>query len=268
MSKEYPAGQLSEAEIDRYSRQVILPEVGGKGQKRLQQSSILIVGAGGLGSPSALYLAAAGVGKLGIIDSDVVERNNLQRQILHSVEKLAQAKVASAQDRIHALNPLVQVEPYHERLTLENAAVRLAGYDLVIDGADNFDTKYLLNDTCVALGKPLLFGGVLQYQGQVTMVLPGTGPCLRCLFPHSPDPETTRTCQDAGILGSVAGVIGSLQATEALKYILGIEEQLVGRLLTYNAKTTRFKTIQFSEDPNCPAHHAQKHSVAMGALPC
>ena len=253
--------RLNEEQIERYSRQMILPEVGGTGQEKLLKSRVLLIGAGGLGAPCALYLAAAGIGHMGLLDSDHVELNNLQRQIIHSHKNLKKSKVESAKEKIQELNPEVSVETYADRLTPRNALSYITPYDFIIDGSDNFETKFLVNDVCLMVGKPFNIAGLLQYTGQVLTVLPGKGPCYRCIFPTPPDPETTLRCQDAGILGSVAGVIGTLQATETLKYFLNLGDLLVGRLLTYDAKTTRFKTLQIQQDPTCAACRSRTASI-------
>jgi len=242
--------------LERYSRHLRLPQVGEAGQRRLQNASVLVVGAGGLGSPAAYYLAAAGVGLLRIIDDDVVDRSNLQRQILHTEARVGQPKVASAAVALRALNPGVRVEPVNERLTSENVERVLAGIDVVLDGSDNFPLRYLLNDACVKLGKPLVYGAVQQFDGQVSVFDAGRhrgqAPCYRCLFPEPPAPEFAPNCAEAGVLGVLPGMVGLLQATEVLKLLLGIGEPLTGRLLGFDALAMRFRELKLSPDPDCP----------------
>ncbi|MFP2896725.1 molybdopterin-synthase adenylyltransferase MoeB [Corallococcus sp. 4LFB] len=243
---------LSAEQKERYRRHLILPEVGEEGQARLLNSKVLLLGAGGLGSPAALYLAAAGVGTLGVVDADVVDLSNLQRQVLHTLERRGQPKVQSAKAAIEALNPDVKVVPFQERLTAANVEHILADFDLVLDGGDNFPTRYLLNDACVLMGKPNIHGSVFRFEGQVTTFLPGQGPCYRCLYPAPPPPELAPSCAEAGVLGVLPGVIGMLQATEALKLLLGVGESLAGRLLTFDALGTRFQELKLRRDPECP----------------
>lgn len=243
---------LSAEQKERYRRHLTLPEVGEEGQARLLASKVLLVGAGGLGSPAALYLAAAGVGTLGVVDSDVVEVSNLQRQVLHTVERAGQPKVHSVRTALQALNPDVQVVPFHERLTAANALRILEGFDVVLDGGDNFPTRYLVNDACVLLGKPLVHGSVFRFEGQATTFVPRQGPCYRCLYPEPPPPELAPSCAEAGVLGVLPGLVGLLQATEALKLLLGRGEPLVGRLLTFDALGTRFHELKVRRDPRCP----------------
>jgi len=246
--------RLTTDQIERYSRQIMVPDLGGKGQIRLRQSKVLVVGAGGLGSPAALYLAAAGIGTLGIIDPDRVELSNLQRQILHATADIGRPKVDSAKTKLSALNPEVQISAYATKLEDHNAAEIIAGYDFVIDGSDNFDTKFLVNDTAVKLGIAFNHAGIVRLQGQTMTVVPGKSACYRCLFKEPPPPEEILSCQQAGILGAVAGTIGSIQATEAIKYLTGFEEgMLTDRLLTYDAKTMRFHCVDVKQDPNCNA---------------
>ncbi|WP_257458769.1 molybdopterin-synthase adenylyltransferase MoeB [Archangium lipolyticum] len=243
---------LTPAQKERYRRHLILPEVGEEGQARLLKSRVLLLGAGGLGSPAALYLAAAGVGTLGIVDADVVDLSNLQRQVLHTHERAGQPKVESARATLEALNPDVKVLPFHERLTSDNVLRILEGFDLVLDGGDNFPTRYLLNDACVMLGKPNLHGSIFRFEGQVTTFVPGQGPCYRCLYPSPPPPELAPSCAEAGVLGVLPGIIGLFQANEALKLLLGVGEPLVGRLLTFDALGTRFQELKLRRDPKCP----------------
>lgn len=243
---------FSEEEIQRYSRHILLQEVGGKGQKRLRESKVLVVGAGGLGSPSAFYLAAAGVGTIGIVDDDVVDVSNLQRQILHATADVGRPKAESAADTLRALNPHVDVRVIKERLDVNNVMEIVAEYDLVIDGVDNFPTRYLVNDACVLLGKPLVDAGILRWDGLCITVKPGEGPCYRCLFPEPPPPGMVPSCQEAGVIGAIAGVMGTIQAVEAVKVLLGIGETYTGRILTYDALEGRFRELKAQRDKNCP----------------
>ncbi|WP_338867363.1 molybdopterin-synthase adenylyltransferase MoeB [Myxococcus stipitatus] len=243
---------LTAEQKERYRRHLILPEVGEEGQARLIKARVLLMGAGGLGSPAALYLAAAGVGTLGIIDSDVVELSNLQRQVLHTQARTGQPKVVSAKAALEALNPDVRVIPFQERLTSRNVLRVLDGFDLVLDGGDNFPTRYLLNDACLMRGLPNIHGSVFRFEGQVTTFVPGQGPCYRCLYPAPPPPELAPSCAEAGVLGVLPGLIGLLQANEALKLILGQGEPLVGRLLTFDALGTRFQELKLRRDAQCP----------------
>lgn len=240
---------------ERYSRHLLMPEVGETGQLRLLASKVLVVGAGGLGSPGAFYLAAAGVGTLGIVDHDAVDRSNLQRQILHSDERVGRSKVASARQTLLALNPAVNVIPHETRLTSGNVEEVLGSYDLVIDGSDNFPTRYLLNDACVKLGLPNVHGSVYRFEGQVTVFWPGyakrRGPCYRCLYPEPPPAEFAPSCAEAGVLGVLPGVIGLLQATEAIKILLGIGDPLVGRLLYYDALAAGFHELALERNARC-----------------
>jgi adenylyltransferase/sulfurtransferase len=244
---------FTEAQIRRYSRQIILPHVGGEGQRRLLQSRVVVIGAGGLGSPAALYLAGAGVGTLGVVESDTVELSNLHRQILHSTPDVGRPKTESAADAIHALNPDVCVTLHHERLTSENALEILGPYDVVVEGSDNFPTKYQVNDACVFLRKPLVLGAVYQFEGQASVFLPDQGPCYRCIFPEPPPPEAVPSCQEAGVMGVVPGLIGCIQATEAIKLLLGAGNTLVGRFLVYDALHMDFTELRMERDPTCPA---------------
>ncbi|GHG74271.1 molybdopterin-synthase adenylyltransferase MoeB [Comamonas sp. JC664] len=243
---------LSAEQKERYRRHLSLPEVGEAGQAKLLQARVLLLGAGGLGSPAALYLAAAGVGTLGIVDSDAVDLSNLQRQVIHTRERQGQSKVSSARAAIEALNPDVKVVGFEERLDSRNVLRILEGFDLVLDGGDNFPTRYLLNDACVMLGKPNVHGSIFRFEGQVTTFAPGQGPCYRCLYPAPPPPELAPSCAEAGVLGVLPGVMGLLQATEALKLILGQGEPLVGRLLTFDALGTRFQELKLRRDAQCP----------------
>src|SRR5688572_9932794 len=244
---------LDEAKRRRYSRHLLIPEVGEEGQLRLLDSKILLIGAGGLGSPASLYLAAAGVGTLGIVDDDAVDASNLQRQIVHSTERLGESKAESAKRTIEALNPDVNVKTFPERLTSENVDRILGeGWDVVVDGADNFPTRYLLNDASIWHDTPVVHGSIYRFEGQITVFKPGDGPCYRCLFPTPPPPELAPSCAEGGVLGVLPGIIGSLQANEALKLALGIGDPLVGRLLLFDALRTEFTEVALRRDPDCP----------------
>jgi molybdopterin/thiamine biosynthesis adenylyltransferase/rhodanese-related sulfurtransferase len=246
-------GELDEAQRVRYSRHVLIPEIGVAGQQRLLNASILIVGAGGLGSPAALYLAAAGIGRLGIVDDDLVDESNLQRQVLHSTAALGEPKVASAEQRVRELNPDVEVVPYRDRVTSENVDRILdEGWEVIVDGADNFPTRYLLNDASVWHRIPVVHGSIFRFEGQATVFKPGDGPCYRCLFPQPPPPELAPSCAEGGVLGVLPGVIGSIQGAEALKLVLGIGEPLAGRLLLYDALAATFDEVAVRRDPSCP----------------
>jgi len=237
----------------RYSRHLLIPEVGEEGQLRLLDSKVLLIGAGGLGSPASLYLAAAGVGRLGIVDADVVDETNLQRQIVHSTARLGDPKVRSAADTIEALNPDVDVVQFEARLTSENAdRIIGAGWDVIVDGADNFPTRYLVNDASVWHDVPVVHGSIYRFEGQVTVFKPNEGPCYRCLFPQPPPPELAPSCAEGGVLGVLPGIIGSLQANEALKLTLGIGNPLIGRLLLFDALTATFDEVALRRDSNCP----------------
>ena len=249
---DLPEG-LDEHQRLRYSRHLLIPEIGLAGQQRLLDAHVLLVGAGGLGSPAALYLAAAGVGRLGIVDDDVVDESNLQRQVLHSTAALGEPKVESAARRLGGLNPDVEVVPYQERLTAESIDRILGeGWEVIVDGADNFPTRYLLNDASVWHGVPVVHGSIFRFEGQVTVFSPGNGPCYRCLFPQPPPPELAPSCAEGGVLGVLPGVIGSIQGTEALKLVLGIGEPLIGRLLLYDALEGSFDEVTVRRDPACP----------------
>jgi molybdopterin/thiamine biosynthesis adenylyltransferase/rhodanese-related sulfurtransferase len=244
---------LSAEQRRRYSRHLLIPEVGEQGQLKLLDSRILLIGAGGLGSPASLYLAAAGVGTLGIVDDDVVDATNLQRQIVHSTERLGEPKADSAKRTIEALNPDVTVKVFRERLTSENVDRILGeGWDVIVDGADNFPTRYLLNDASVWHGIPVVHGSIFRFEGQVTVFKPGEGPCYRCLFPQPPPPELAPSCAEGGVLGVLPGIIGSLQANEALKLVTGVGETLVGRLLLFDALQPNFTEVALRRDPACP----------------
>ena len=246
------AEPFSREEIARYSRHLLLPEVSLEGQARLRQGSVLVVGAGGLGSPAALYLAAAGVGTIGLVDFDVVDASNLQRQVLYATRDVGRPKLESARERLTALNPHVDVALFPERLTRENAPGILAKFDVVLDGTDNFATRYLTNDACFLLGKPNVYGSIYRFEGQVSVFQRGKGPCYRCLFPSPPEPGLVPSCAEGGVLGVLPGVVGALQATEALKLLLGIGRSLAGRLLLYDALALAFREIALARDPACP----------------
>jgi molybdopterin/thiamine biosynthesis adenylyltransferase/rhodanese-related sulfurtransferase len=236
----------------RYARHTMLPEVGEAGQVKLLKSKILCLGAGGLGSPSGLYLAAAGVGTLGFVDDDVVDASNLQRQILHATDRVGMPKVESAKAAIAKLNPDVKVIPHQTRLSSENVMQIIADYDVIVDGADNFPTRYLLNDAALKLGKPVVHASIYRFEGQVTSFIPFEGPCYRCLYPSPPPPDMAPSCQEAGVLGVLCGVIGALQATEAVKIVLGIGKSLSGRLLMFDALGLKFREMKLRRDPTCP----------------
>lgn len=242
---------LSQEEILRYSRHLLIPEVGLEGQRKLKEASVLVVGTGGLGSPVALYLAAAGVGHIGLVDYDVVEVSNLQRQVIHDESQLGRLKVESARARMTALNPFIQVDAYNEIFTSANARNIADGYDLLVDGTDNFPTRYLINDLCVFTGRPFVFGSIFRFEGQVSVFDARQGPCYRCLFPEPPPPGSVPSCADGGVFGVLPGTIGTIQATETLKCILGIGETLMGRLLLYDAMEMRFQTVQLRKNPQC-----------------
>src|SRR3990172_9985474 len=244
--------KFSEEQIRRYSRHIILKEVGGSGQQKLMEAKVLLVGAGGLGSPCAYYLAAAGIGTIGIIDSDVVELSNLQRQILHNTSDIGRLKVDSAKETMVSLNPDVTVNTYPERLTTDNILSLFAGYDIIVDGSDNFPTRYLINDACVMLGKPNVHGSIFRFEGQATVFKPPEGPCYRCLYPEPPPADMVPSCQEAGVLGVLPGIIGTIQAIETIKLILGKGEPLVGRLLLFDALSMDFRGVRLKKDNHCP----------------
>jgi adenylyltransferase/sulfurtransferase len=243
---------LSEEQLQRYSRHIILPEVGGKGQKKISNAKVFIVGAGGLGCPVGYYLAAAGVGTIALVDNDTVELSNLQRQIAHSVNTLGFNKADSARKTFEALNPDVRINVIKERVNSRNIINLIKDYDIVVDGSDNFPTRYLINDACVMLKKPLVSGAILRFEGQVTTIIPGEGPCYRCLFEDPPPPGLVPSCQEAGVLGVLPGVIGALQATEVLKLVLQKGEPLKGLLLIYGALGTNFRKVKIPKNPSCP----------------
>src|SRR6478672_2875566 len=243
---------LSPQEVQRYSRHLIMPEVGVEGQKRLKASSILLVGAGGLGSPLALYLAAAGVGRLGLVDFDVVDFSNLQRQVLHGTGDVGRPKLHSARDRLQAINPEVRLDCYETRLSADNAMKLFEPYDIVIDGTDNFPTRYLVNDACVLLKKPNVYGSIFRFDGQASVFHPPAGPCYRCLYPEPPPPGEVPSCAEGGVLGILPGLVGCIQATEAVKLILGRGKPLIGRLLLYDALQMSFQEFKVRRNPRCP----------------
>ncbi len=244
---------LSRDEVSRYARHLIIPDVGVEGQKRLKAARVLLVGAGGLGSPVALYLAAAGVGHIGLVDFDIVDVTNLQRQILHGTKDIGRSKLASARERIADINPHVELTTYETALTSQNALGIIEQYDLVVDGTDNFPTRYLVNDACVMLGKPNVYGSVFRFEGQASVFATKDGPCYRCLFPEPPPPGVVPNCAEGGVLGVLPGLIGMIQATEAVKLIIGIGEPLVGRLLLVDALSAQFRTMKLRKNPECPA---------------
>jgi len=244
--------QYTPEQLVRYSRHFLLSEVGEEGQAKLLQARVLMVGAGGLGCPSAYYLAAAGVGTLGIIDNDVVDISNLQRQILHTNDRVGKPKVESAKMTLEALNPDVRVIPYHEKLTSANIMEIIKDYDIVVDGSDNFPTRYLVNDACILAKKPNVHGSIFQFEGQATVFYPGKGPCYRCLYPEPPPAELAPSCAEAGVLGVLPGLIGVIEALEAIKLILGKGDTLVGRLLCFNTLTMEINTLNLRRDPACP----------------
>lgn len=242
---------LNPSQLHRYSRHVLIPEVGEEGQLKLLDAKVLLIGAGGLGSPAALYLAAAGVGTIGLVDADVVDESNLQRQVIHTTDRVGMSKVESARQAIHALNPDIHVVGHEVRITPENAEEIVAQYDLVIEGSDNFDTMYLLNDVCVKLGKPDITSSILGFEGQITTIIPGEGPCYRCVYAEPPPASLAPSCSEVGVLGVLPGIMGLLQANEAMKVILGIGEPLSDRLLMFDALSSSFIELKLRRDPNC-----------------
>lgn len=244
---------FTEEQVRRYARHIILPGVGGEGQRKLLDAKVLVIGAGGLGSPVAMYLAAAGVGTLGVLDFDRVDESNLQRQILHTTPDVGRPKVASAIDRLRQLNPTIEYVAYDTLLTSDNAFEVLGPWDVVVDGTDNFPVRYLVNDATQFLGKPLVYGSIHQFDGQATVFLPGdAGPCYRCLFPEPPPPGVVPSCAEGGVFGVLPGIVGSIQATEAIKLIAGLGDGLVGRLLLFDALRMDFQEVRVRRDPNCP----------------
>jgi adenylyltransferase/sulfurtransferase len=256
--------QLSHEEIRRYSRHLIMPEIGMDGQKKLKAASVLTVGAGGLGAPLAMYLAAAGVGRIGVVDFDVVDESNLQRQIIHGQSTLGRPKRESAKARLLDINPHIQVDTYGEALTSANAFDVMRDYDIVIDGTDNFQTRYLVNDACVLLGKPNVYGSIFRFEGQASVFYAKQGPCYRCLYPEPPPPGLVPSCAEGGVLGVLPGVIGTIQATEAIKLIVGQGEPLIGRLLLYDALEMSFRTLTLRKNPDCPV--CGEHPTVTGLI--
>jgi adenylyltransferase/sulfurtransferase len=244
--------RLSHDEVRRYSRHLIMPEVGIQGQRKLKAASVLLIGTGGLGSPLALYLAAAGIGRIGLVDYDVVDETNLQRQVLHFTSDVGKPKLDSAEAKLSDVNPFVVIEKHNTPLTSANALEILANYDIIIDGTDNFPTRYLVNDACVILGKPNVYGSIFRFEGQLTVFYAKEGPCYRCLFPEPPPPGLVPSCAEGGVLGILPGTIGTLQATEAIKLILGVGKPMIGRMMLYDALEMSFDTIKLRKNPNCP----------------
>jgi adenylyltransferase/sulfurtransferase len=251
VAAELPA--LSNEEIARYSRHLIMPEVGMEGQRRLKAASVLMIGTGGLGAPLGMYLAAAGIGRLGIVDFDVVDESNLQRQIIHGTLDVGRPKIASARDRLHNINPHVQIETYETRLSSENALQLFRGYDVIVDGTDNFPTRYLVNDACVLTGKPNVYGSIFRFEGQASVFWAERGACYRCLYPEPPPPGLVPSCAEGGVLGVLPGIVGAIQANETIKLILGGESRpLINRLLLFDAWHMRFRELKLRKDPSCP----------------
>jgi molybdopterin/thiamine biosynthesis adenylyltransferase/rhodanese-related sulfurtransferase len=250
---EAPEQLLTAAQQRRYSRQVLIPEIGQAGQRKLLDSKVLLIGAGGLGSPAALYLAASGIGTIGLVDDDVVDESNLQRQVLHSSDRVGMPKTESARMTLNALNPETRVVEHRERLDADNVERLIADYDVIVDGTDNFDTRYLLNDAAVRLRKPVVHGSIYRWDGQVTTFVPFEGPCYRCMYPTQPPPELAPACAVAGVLGVLPGIAGLLQANEVFKLVLGVGETLAGRLLMFDAMNTEFSEVRIWRDPACPA---------------
>jgi molybdopterin/thiamine biosynthesis adenylyltransferase/rhodanese-related sulfurtransferase len=246
------AATLSKEEIQRYSRHLIMPEVGMDGQLKLKQAKVLCIGTGGLGAPLGLYLAAAGVGRIGLVDFDTVDSTNLQRQILFSTQDVGRPKIAAAADRLRGLNPDIQIDTFETRLTSENALELFKDYDIIVDGTDNFPTRYLVNDACILLGKPNVYGSIFRFEGQITVFGHPGGPCYRCLYPEPPPPGLVPSCAEGGVLGVLPGIVGSIQAAETLKLIIGKGESLVGRLLLFDALAMRFRELKLRKDPECP----------------
>lgn len=264
---------LTSEEVHRFGRHLIMPEFGVDAQRRLKAGSVLLIGLGGLGSPAALYLAAAGVGRIGLVDADVVEATNLQRQVIHGASSLGQLKTQSAAARMMELNPDLVIERHDVRLSIDNALDLVAAYDVIIDGTDNFPTRYLVNDACVKLGKPNVFGSVLRFDGQLSVFDARTGPCYRCMFPEPPPLEYAPNCAEAGVLGVLPGIIGALQATEAIKLLTGVGTPMTGRMLIYDGLDLSFNTIEIAKDPACPVcsqHHGDvvlRETVMVCAAP-
>ena len=256
--------ELNNEEVIRYSRHVIMPEVGIEGQRRLKASNVLLIGTGGLGSPLALYLAAAGIGRIGLVDYDVVDFTNLQRQVIHGISTVGLSKLDSAAQRMLDLNPDIEVVKYNEPLTSDNAeGIFSQGWDIVIDGTDNFPTRYLVNDACVKLGIPNVYGSIFRFEGQLSVFYAESGPCYRCMFPEPPPPGLVPSCAEGGVLGILPGTIGTMQATEAIKLLLGIGEPMIGRMLLYDALEMSFQTIKVRKDPDCPVCSIDKSNLVL-----
>jgi molybdopterin/thiamine biosynthesis adenylyltransferase/rhodanese-related sulfurtransferase len=248
-----PATSLTKSEIQRYSRHLIMPEVGMDGQLKLKNAKVLCIGTGGLGAPLGVYLAAAGVGRIGLVDFDVVDNSNLQRQILFGTKDVGRPKIAAAADRLCDLNPEIQIDTFETRLTSDNALDLFKDYDIIVDGTDNFPTRYLVNDACVILGKPNVYGSIFRFEGQATIFAYPGGPCYRCLYPEPPPPGLVPSCAEGGVLGVLPGIVGSIQAAETLKLILGAGDSLVGRLLLFDALAMKFRELKLGKNPECPA---------------
>ena len=253
MASIIQAASLSNDEVLRYSRHLIMPEVGMEGQLKLKAAKVLCIGAGGLGSPLALYLAAAGVGTLGVVDFDVVDYTNLQRQVIHTTADVGRKKLDSAAEKVKAINPFIQLRPFETKLTSENALELFRDFDIIVDGTDNFPTRYLVNDACVLTGKPNVYGSIFRFEGQVSVFATKDGPCYRCLYPEPPPPGLVPSCAEGGVLGILPGLVGVMQATEAIKLILGKGEPLIGRLLLVDALGMRFRELKLRKNPDCPA---------------
>lgn len=255
--------ELSHEEIRRFSRHLIVPEIGIEGQSKLKAASVLLIGTGGLGSPSGLYLAAAGVGRIGLVDYDVVDESNLQRQIIHGQSTVGMAKIDSAEKRLLDLNPSLKVEKYNTLLTSENALEIFESYDVIVDGTDNFPTRYLVNDACVKLGKPNVYGSIFRFEGQLSVFYAEEGPCYRCMFPEPPPPGLVPSCAEGGVLGVLPGTLGTFQATETIKLLLGIGDPMIGRMMLYDALETSFSTINVRKDPHCPVCSIPRDEVVL-----
>ncbi|HEY9076835.1 MAG TPA: molybdopterin-synthase adenylyltransferase MoeB [Anaerolineaceae bacterium] len=254
---------LTNEEIARYSRHLLIPEVGAEGQRKLKQASVLLIGAGGLGSPAALYLAAAGIGRIGLVDQDTVDSSNLQRQILHGTSQMGRAKVDSGRERLLDLNPFIQIDPYQEVFQAANAEQIAEEYDLILDGSDNFSTRYLANDLCVKTEKPYIFGAVFRFEGQVSVFDAHHGPCYRCVFPNPPLPGSVPSCAEAGVLGVVPGIIGTIQAAEAIKLILGAGEPLYARMILFDALEMSFREVRLKKNPRCQVCGIDRNAIQL-----
>jgi len=252
MSSAETEATLSHEEVKRYSRHLIMPEVGVQGQKKLKAASVLLIGTGGLGSPLGLYLASAGIGRIGLVDFDVVDFTNLQRQVMYTTQDVGKPKLQAAKERMQAINPYITIETHETRLSSDNAMKILSSYDIVVDGTDNFPTRYLVNDACVLLGKPNVYGSIFRFEGQASVFDASRGPCYRCLYPEPPPPGLVPSCAEGGVLGILPGIIGTIQATETIKLILGNGEPLIGRLLLFNALKMRFRELKLRKNPTCP----------------